>query len=62
MYPVSRIVPKTLRRDPLGVFNIHSDANSQKIEGGPFGDLKKVRKNLTKLKLYLNSENVICEL
>ena len=51
MYPVSRIVPKTLRRDPLGVFNIHSDANSQKIEGGPFGDLKKSSKKSHKAEI-----------
>ena len=26
------------KRDPLGFFNIHSDAKHQKNEGGPFGE------------------------
>ena len=44
MYLVSRIVPKTLRRGPFRVFNIHSAANCQKIKGGLFGDFKKFSK------------------
>ena len=33
---------KTIERgDPLGFFNIHSVANYQQIQGGPFGDISK---------------------
>ena len=40
--PVSRIVPKNVK---WGTFlNIHSVAKYQKIEGGPFGDIKKFAK------------------
>ena len=35
MYPISRIVPNTLKRGPFGFFNIHFVANCQKTEGGP---------------------------
>ena len=41
----------TERSDPFGFFNIHSVAKDQKIEGGPFADLKKFpKKSLTKPK------------
>ena len=47
----SLIVPKNIKGGPLGFFNIHSVAKHQKIEGGPFEDFKKFRKNsLTKPK------------
>ena len=35
---VSQCQKKTERGDPLRLFNIHSVADHQKIEGGPFGD------------------------
>ena len=37
-------MPKNVKGDPLGFFNIHSVAKHQKIEGGPFEDFKKIRK------------------
>ena len=40
----SLIVPKNVKGGPLGFFNIHPVAKYQKTEGGPFGDIKKIRK------------------
>ena len=34
----SHSAEKNCKGDPLGFSNIHSDANQQKIEGGPFGE------------------------
>ena len=44
MFSVSRIVPKTLRRGPFGVFTIHFIATYQKIEKGTLWRLWKVFK------------------
>ena len=38
----SLIVPKNVKGDPLGFFNIHSGAKHQK-KGGPFEDFEKFR-------------------
>ena len=43
---------KTLKRDPVRFFNIHSVAKYQKMKGGPFGDFKKI----------FDEENKKCEL
>ena len=40
----------TDRRDPLGFFNIRSVAKYQKMKGGIFGDMKKMRKKVTEPK------------
>ena len=42
--PVSRIVSKNVKGDPLGVFQHPFFCKIEKIEGGPFGDIKKMRK------------------
>ena len=46
----SPIVPKNVKGDPLGFFNIHSVAKHQKIEGDPLKTLKNFEKSLTKPK------------
>ena len=40
----SLIVPKNLKGDPLGFSNIYYFPKYQKIEGGPFGTIKKFSK------------------
>ena len=63
LYPVNRIVPKTLGKGPFGFFLKSILLRTiKKIEGGPFGNFKKFSKNLTKPKLHLNFENVVFEL
>ena len=51
---------KTIERgDPLGFFNIHSVANYQQIQGGPFGDIsKKNRKKVTQSRKRGKSHSV----
>ena len=39
-------MPKTVKGGPLRFYNIHSDANFQKIEGGPYESLKYFRKKM----------------
>ena len=42
MFPLNHIVPKTLRKGPFGLFNIHSGSNGfqniKQNERGPFED------------------------
>ena len=37
-------MPKSVKGDPFGFFNVHPVAKYQKNEGGHFGDIKKIRK------------------
>ena len=49
--PVSLTVPKNVKGGPLGVFEHPFFYKIEKIEGGPFGDIKKIcEKSLTKPK------------
>ena len=45
----SHSAEKSERRDPLGFFNIRSVAKNQnKLKGGPFEDIKKFSKKVSK--------------
>ena len=63
MSPVSRIVLKNVKGGTLWDFlNIHSVAKYQKIDGGPFGAIKKISekmRNLNSLTVPKKGESLI---